>query len=1305
MHDLPNAGHCRRAFRNLLRFATAALFAMPLSAPAQTNVTMRHNNNSRTGAYLNETALTTTTVTPAKFGRLYSLPVDGDLYAQPLYLSNIAIPGKGTHNVLYLATTHNSVYAYDADDAAGNVLWQVNLGPAVPQAFINSQNLPGEVGIISTPAIDTATNTIYVCTKDYFNNTIAFHLHALDLTTGADKVNPNGAAGSGVLIAAQVNGTGDGNDGNGHVPFVAGQHNQRAAVTLANGNVYLTFGAHEDRNPYHGWILSYTALSSTVTTLTLNGTHNPTPNGSEGGIWMSGEGLAVDGTGNLYYVGGNGTYDGNTNYGEAIVKLAPNTAMTDWFAPSNYDYLNSIDFDLSTSGVMIQPGTGYLISGSKAGTIYVIKPNNMTHFNAGGDQIVQEFQASIGHIHSSITYWNSPISGPTMYVWGERDYFKAFKYTNGAFNTTPISQSTMQVYPGYTNGPAVALSANGSTNGTGIVWATVPLDVDTINQHGHGAMRAFDANDLSHELWNSLTNAGDDLGDWAKFNPPIIVAGKVYAASFNHLLHVYGILPAQAPPAPTNPAALGTSGLVTLAWDNMPRTASYNLLRSTTAGGPYTAIATGLAAHSYNDTTVVNGTKYYYRVVSVNAYGTAQSAEVGATPNAPAPSNGDGLLANYYPGNNPDWSPEAGTVFLNRIDGVINFNVDNGNVAYNPTAWPAGVPHDNYTAVWTGQFLAPYTGSYQFQTITDDGARLSIGGAVLFNYGVYQGPTANTSGTFSLTAGQKIALKLEYFQGVGGATAQLLYAYGNQAFQIIPQTLLYSGITAPPAGAPVLSAAPGNTTVVLSWSALPTAASYVVKRSATAGGTYTTVASNVYGVSYRDTGLTNGATYYYKVAGANSIGIGPDSNVASAVPVNAVFPVAWWRFEDGTAGNHVAAAPYTIPDFSGSGNTLQTFADGTAPTYRADNAGNPTNPIAVNALSVDFTQAPNGYATRDLYTGGATGDLNTHVFNQFTIETSVKFAGFGGYQTFLGKDGYQIPGSADANLSSLYLQSPDPGSVGNRQIISFRTHQADGAFVIVNGTTPLTTGKWYNVAAVSDGTTLKLYLQTTPGGAYSLEGSQPFVGQMALQNRTWTIGRGMYGNNTGDQFHGQVDEVRICDTALDPTQFLYAPAAAVSGRIALRGVPDLTAVNAAAPLGTFLVQFRTPGTTTAVYGTAVSLSPVGTGSAFGKYTVGGVPPGTYDVAIKGSKNLRVLLKNVAVSGSTALADVTLPAGDADSNNTVDIGDFGILVNAYGGQANAAGSGYDPTADFDYNGVVDIGDFGLLVNEYGNSGSP
>ncbi len=254
--------------------------------------------------------------------------------------------------------------------------------------------------------------------------------------------------------------------------------------------------------------------------------------------------------------------------------------------------------------------------------------------------------------------------------------------------------------------------------------------------------------------------------------------------------------------------------------------------------------------------------------------------------------------------------------------------------------------------------------------------------------------------------------------------------------------------------------------------------------------------------------------------------------------------LAYYRFEEGSPGAQTVTQPAPIPDSSGNGNILLAFDGLAAPTYRADNPGTVTNPTTSNTRSLDFSVPTDPDRTRDLYSDGDA--INTHVFNQFTIEASVKFNSFGGFQTFLGKDGQNISGSGDPNASNLYFQSP------NQNIFSIRARQADGNFIIIDGTTLLQVGQWYNVAAVSDGNTLFLYVQGTPGGAYTLDNSAPFIGGLHTDNTVFTVGRGEYNGIFTDQFGGLIDEIRLSDAALSPSQFLFAPAAVPEpGSIAL----------------------------------------------------------------------------------------------------------------------------------------------------------
>ncbi len=534
-----------KSTKNLLAGGVALLTLAAQTAIAQVSVLTRHNALDRAGQNLQEKKLTTFNVRAAQFGKLFCRQVDGELYAQPLYVPNLAIGGK-TRNVVYLATAHNSVYAFDADDPAANLpLWQVNFGNSVSAATLGTLGLPVEVGVIGTPVIDPKTATLYVVSYNADNGVFRHGLHALDLITGAEKF------GGPASFAAVVPGSNNyDDDGAGHVPFHSASQLQRCALTLVNGRIYVPFASYEDYDPFHGWIFACDAQ-----TLQTVAVHNNTPDGGGGGIWMSGDGMSADAAGNVYYVGGNGSFNGGRNLAESVVKLDADLNTVDWFAPWDNDYLNSLDADLSSSNGLLMPGTNLLISGGKGGKIYVMDTTTgkMGHVNPSDDsQILQSWQACSGHIHAAMTCWNSPRTGQTLYVWGEFDYLKAYTFAGSHFNTTPAGQSAMKVTDGYANGPGLSLSANGTQAYTGIVWANLPYDGDATHYHVPGILRAFDASNVGKEIWNSKMNPGDDFGMWSKWTPPTVVNGKVYLATLSNQLVVYGL----RPPPPPKPVYL-----------------------------------------------------------------------------------------------------------------------------------------------------------------------------------------------------------------------------------------------------------------------------------------------------------------------------------------------------------------------------------------------------------------------------------------------------------------------------------------------------------------------------------------------------------------------------------------------------------------------------------------------------------------------------------------------------------------------------------------------------------------------------
>jgi len=508
-------------------------------------VLTQHNNAARTGANLSETLLSTRSVTPKTFGKLGTLVVDGYLYAQPLYVQNVRVPGKGLHNVIYLATAHNSVYAFDADDlTAKKPLWKVNLGPSVPATEVYTTkwtDMRIEIGVTSTPVIDPSANTIFVEAKTKENGTYVQRLHALDITTGAEK------AGGPVEINASVPGTGMAS-AKGQVAFDSVKQLQRPALLLTNGTVYLAFGSHADSPPFHGWILGYNAR-----TLIQTCTFNLTPNGEEGAIWQAGMGMAADPAGNIYAMVGNGTFDadsGGLDYGNSILKLAPKPgtlSVSDYFTPYNQASLSENDQDTGASGPLLIPNTNLLLGGGKNGWLYLTQTGKMGHYQSSDDsQIVQSFQITHGNCHGSAVYWNGPV-GPQVYIWPEFAHLTAFKLNAGKLNPTPASSSAVAVPDGMP-GAFLSVSADGSKAGTGIVWSSAPYDANANWDTVPGILRAYDASDLNHEIWNSkMVPARDDAGMFAKFCAPTVVNGRVYLSTFSNQLQVYGLLGGTVP--------------------------------------------------------------------------------------------------------------------------------------------------------------------------------------------------------------------------------------------------------------------------------------------------------------------------------------------------------------------------------------------------------------------------------------------------------------------------------------------------------------------------------------------------------------------------------------------------------------------------------------------------------------------------------------------------------------------------------------------------------------------------------------
>jgi hypothetical protein len=583
---------------------TAASVAVPASMASATvavtdlpGVFTYHNDLSRDGANTQEYALNSSNVASSTFGKLFSCPVDGAVYTQPLWVPGVNI-GGAVHNVIYVATQHDSVFAFDADSNPCVKLWQANLLDTLhggtpgesPIAWEDVGYCYGdiypEVGVTGTPVIDPVSGTIYLVSASEIPGSQSgncllpagnyFHrVHALDITAGTEKFNAP------VTIAAQVLGVGDGSSG-GMLNFNSQLHHNRSGLALSGGTVYVSFAAHEDASPYHGWLVGYDAVDLTQPPSIFN----TTPNGGLGGIWAGGGAPAVDATGDVYVTTGNGIFDANSttmpfnDYGDSILRLHPfsgitsngtNLSLAGWFTPWDQAAISSADADVGSGGAVLLPdqttGPVHLLAQIGKGQpspvnqaiVYLIDRDNMGQFNSGGNdsQVVQSFSATCCGLWGTPAFWQNGLYFAAAY-----DGMKVFTFdpSTGLFDTAASSQSSNVFnFPDATP----SISSQGASNG--IVWAidaglygyaspNAAGGVDCYSRPqpvpaactGPAVLHAYSATNLANELWNSALASGnrDQAGNAVKFAPPTIANGKVYVSTRTEV-DVYGLLPGQ----------------------------------------------------------------------------------------------------------------------------------------------------------------------------------------------------------------------------------------------------------------------------------------------------------------------------------------------------------------------------------------------------------------------------------------------------------------------------------------------------------------------------------------------------------------------------------------------------------------------------------------------------------------------------------------------------------------------------------------------------------------------------------------
>lgn len=894
-------------------FGCTIFLAFCSTAESQTSVLTHHNDIARTGANTTETVLTPQNVNSTTFGKLFSDPVDGQVYAQPLYVPSVTM-GTGTaqagttHNVIFVATEHDSVYAFDADSNTGanaNPLWQISLldlahgatpgATTVPSTDVSNNALIPEVGITATPVIDPSTQTIYVhgVSRESSGNgcstsTYCYvqRLHALDITTGAEKF------GGPVVLTASVPGTGVGSSGS-ILNFDTKWHLARAGLLLLNGIVYLSFGSHNDTGPWHGWIFGYTAA-----TLQQTGAWCSSPNGNDGGIWLSGGGLAAEVIdpvnspyGRMFTATGNGTFDAVPPYtnaqdfGDSLIKLdlasgAPTmnsggNVVGDDFTPYDQATLEMNDTDLASGAVMILPDqttgghTHLLFHVSKEGKLRLVDRDNMGGYNNSGTdnhQIVQEISGLMIGVWSAPAYWNG-----TIYVSDASSTLFAFPLVNGLLSAT----NYQSILIGTTSFPGAipTISANSANNG--ILWA---VRTEFYNVYQPSILYAFDATNITTKLYSSDQNAARDTpGIAVKFAVPTVVQGKVYVGTAAEV-NVYGLLNGAtqaATPMISPPSESFQSSIQVTITDSTPAATIYYTTDGSTpstASQVYNGPFTITSSATVNAVAVASGFLTAPVATAIYTLTTQASTPTFNPPPATYTSTQSVAISSTTPGATIYYTTDgsvpttastkyAGPVSVNTIEtlsaiavasGFTDSSVESGLYNIRP---PAPIPT-----------FSPITGTYttpQTVTISDTTAGATI-------YYTTNGTTPTTSSTLYTTP--FTVSTSETIQAIALAAELSPSPVGSVTYTITP-----------PTATPTFSLAPGT---------------YPMAQTVTIGD------------------ATSGATIYFTTNGttpttASTIYAGP-------ITVTATETVQAIALAIGYTQSAVGSAAYTIvtPDFS-----------------------------------------------------------------------------------------------------------------------------------------------------------------------------------------------------------------------------------------------------------------------------------------------------------------------------------------------------------------------------------------------------
>jgi hypothetical protein len=502
--------------------------AVATSVAAQVTVPTSQYDYARTGANLQEWMLNPSNVDAVHFGKLFSRRVDDSIYALPLIVPNLNISGQA-HNVMFVASMANTVYAFDADDPGqSEPLWSRNLGtPAPGGSWIG----PTHHGILGTPFIDVPTGTLYVVAMVARDSEYHLSVNALDIYNGSPKYN------SPQLLSFPFAGP------EGTLTSVKGAL-QRAGLLMVDDVLYVAFAnivpdPKDEHWSQEGFVQAFNARDLKQRLAVFQ----TTPRGRKGGIWQGGRGIATDGLGNIYLSTAGGSYDGVSDFGSSTLKLrGASLKVADWFTPANHEFLFLENLDMSAGGVTLIPNSQLMFAGGKEGVIFLLNRNDMGKLE-GANAPLQRFQAGIGCAKKDCAqtlgtaFWSRGNDG-VLYVWDKGDVLRAYNFTNNRFVTTPAAVSAVK--PGMSGGPSV--SASGSDLGSGIVWAVTTQSTKNGDQTP-GTLRAFRASDVSQEIYNTdINRARDAPGNFTKFAPPVVANGKVYVSTQTNAVSVYGLL-------------------------------------------------------------------------------------------------------------------------------------------------------------------------------------------------------------------------------------------------------------------------------------------------------------------------------------------------------------------------------------------------------------------------------------------------------------------------------------------------------------------------------------------------------------------------------------------------------------------------------------------------------------------------------------------------------------------------------------------------------------------------------------------